>query len=150
KTGHLDRLLCAGFFHCRARHSVLLAWHHYNSCLCYLLPLVAPPHFYVVLGRSQGQLDAAYLARPRGRLSLLRSRHAYDALGYFGSLARRLYPDGAGQRTWERAVLVRHALKNALLPVITVIGLEFAFLVGGLVVTEQVFNLNGIGKLFVE
>ncbi len=50
----------------------------------------------------------------------------------------------------ERAVLIRHALKNALLPVITVIGLEFAFLVGGLVVTEQVFNLNGIGKLFVE
>jgi peptide/nickel transport system permease protein len=51
---------------------------------------------------------------------------------------------------WERRVLIRHALKNAMLPVITVIGLEFAFLVGGLVVTEQVFNLNGIGKLFVE
>ncbi|HTN70203.1 MAG TPA: ABC transporter permease [Methylomirabilota bacterium] len=51
---------------------------------------------------------------------------------------------------WERAILIRHALKNALLPVITVIGLEFAFLIGGLVVTEQVFNLNGIGKLFVE
>jgi peptide/nickel transport system permease protein len=51
---------------------------------------------------------------------------------------------------WERAVLIRHALKNVMLPVITVIGLEFAFLVGGLVVTEQVFNLNGIGKLFVE
>jgi peptide/nickel transport system permease protein len=51
---------------------------------------------------------------------------------------------------WERAVVIRHALKNALLPVITVIGIEFAFLVGGLVVTEQVFNLNGIGKLFVE
>jgi peptide/nickel transport system permease protein len=51
---------------------------------------------------------------------------------------------------WEGAVFMRHALKNALLPVITVIGLEFAFLVGGLVVTEQVFNLNGIGKLFVE
>jgi peptide/nickel transport system permease protein len=50
----------------------------------------------------------------------------------------------------DSAVFVRHALKNALLPVITVIGLEFAFLVGGLVVTEQVFNLNGIGKLFVE
>jgi peptide/nickel transport system permease protein len=50
----------------------------------------------------------------------------------------------------EGAVLIQHALKNALLPVITVIGLEFAFLVGGLVVTEQVFNLNGIGKLFVE
>jgi peptide/nickel transport system permease protein len=34
--------------------------------------------------------------------------------------------------------------------VTTVIGLEFAFLMGGLVVTEQVFNLNGLGKLFVE
>ena len=51
---------------------------------------------------------------------------------------------------WERVILIRHALKNAMLPVITVIGLEFAFLIGGLVVTEQVFNLNGIGMLFVE
>jgi peptide/nickel transport system permease protein len=51
---------------------------------------------------------------------------------------------------WERAVVVKHALRNALLPIVTVIGLEFAFLIGGLVVTEQVFNLNGIGMLFVE
>ena len=50
----------------------------------------------------------------------------------------------------EQVVLIRHALKNAMLPVITVIGLEFAFLLGGLVVTEQVFNLNGLGKYFVE
>ena len=51
---------------------------------------------------------------------------------------------------WENVVIIRHAVKNAMLPVITVLGLEFAFLVGGLVVTEQVFNLNGIGMLFVE
>ncbi len=51
---------------------------------------------------------------------------------------------------YERLVIVRHTLPNALLPAITVIGLEFAFLMGGLVVTEQVFNLNGIGRLFVE
>jgi len=51
---------------------------------------------------------------------------------------------------WERLVVARHAMRNALLPVVTVIGLEFAFLIGGLVVTEQVFNLNGLGKLFVE
>ncbi len=51
---------------------------------------------------------------------------------------------------WEPWVIARHALRNALLPVTTVIGLEFAFLIGGLVVTEQVFNLNGIGMLFVE
>jgi peptide/nickel transport system permease protein len=50
----------------------------------------------------------------------------------------------------EKLVVSRHALRNALLPAITVIGLEFAFLIGGLVVTEQVFNLNGIGKLFVQ
>jgi peptide/nickel transport system permease protein len=50
----------------------------------------------------------------------------------------------------ELQVVSRHALRNALLPAITVIGLEFTFLIGGLVVTEQVFNLNGIGKLFVQ
>lgn len=49
-----------------------------------------------------------------------------------------------------RIIIGRHALRNALLPAITVIGLEFAFLFGGLVVTEQVFNLNGLGKLFVQ
>jgi peptide/nickel transport system permease protein len=51
---------------------------------------------------------------------------------------------------YERLVVWRHAMRNAMLPVVTVVGLEFAFLIGGLVVTEQVFNLNGIGKLFVE
>ncbi|MBI3327804.1 MAG: ABC transporter permease [Nitrospinae bacterium] len=51
---------------------------------------------------------------------------------------------------WQSLILRRHALKNAMLPVMTVIGLEFAFLIGGLVVTEQVFNLNGIGLLFVQ
>ncbi|MEX2616687.1 MAG: ABC transporter permease [Alphaproteobacteria bacterium] len=50
----------------------------------------------------------------------------------------------------EKVIINRHALKNALLPVVTIIGIEFAFLMGGLVVTEQVFNLNGLGKLFVE
>jgi peptide/nickel transport system permease protein len=51
---------------------------------------------------------------------------------------------------WTKLILSRHALKNAILPVLTIISLEFAFLLGGLVVTEQVFNLNGLGMLFVE
>jgi peptide/nickel transport system permease protein len=51
---------------------------------------------------------------------------------------------------FERLVVARHGMRNAMLPVVTVIGLEFAFLIGGLVVTEQVFNLNGIGRLFVQ
>ncbi len=53
-----------------------------------------------------------------------------------------------GQR--ERVVIWRHALKNAFLPVITVLGIEFAFLVGGLVVTETVFNLPGVARFLVE
>jgi peptide/nickel transport system permease protein len=51
---------------------------------------------------------------------------------------------------FEQLVVFRHAMSNALLPVVTLVGLEFAFLMGGLVVTEQVFNLNGIGRLFVD
>jgi peptide/nickel transport system permease protein len=51
---------------------------------------------------------------------------------------------------WLKLILTRHALKNAILPVLTVMSLEFAFLLGGLVVTEQVFNLNGLGMLFVQ
>ncbi|MCB1330921.1 MAG: ABC transporter permease [Maritimibacter sp.] len=50
----------------------------------------------------------------------------------------------------EALVVRRHALRNALLPAITVIGIEFALLIGGLVLTEQVFNLNGVGRLFVD
>jgi peptide/nickel transport system permease protein len=50
----------------------------------------------------------------------------------------------------EKVIINQHALKNSLLPVVTVLGIEFAFLMGGLVVTEQVFNLNGLGKLFVD
>jgi peptide/nickel transport system permease protein len=49
----------------------------------------------------------------------------------------------------KRLIINRHALKNAMLPVVTLIGIEFAFLIGGLVVTEQVFNINGVGRLFV-
>ncbi|HET8999751.1 MAG TPA: ABC transporter permease [bacterium] len=49
-----------------------------------------------------------------------------------------------------RSVVYRHALKNALLPVVTVIGTEFAFLIGGLIVTETVFNLPGVARYLVD
>lgn len=49
----------------------------------------------------------------------------------------------------ERRVVLRHALKNALIPIVTVIGLTFALLISGAVVTERVFNLPGIGSLVV-
>ena len=50
----------------------------------------------------------------------------------------------------KKLIINRHALPNALLPIVTVIGMEFSFFIGGLVVTEQVFNLNGLGRLLVE
>jgi peptide/nickel transport system permease protein len=50
----------------------------------------------------------------------------------------------------QRVIVIRHALKNSMLPVITLIGTEFAFLIGGLVVTETVFTLNGIGRFVVD
>jgi peptide/nickel transport system permease protein len=53
-----------------------------------------------------------------------------------------------GQR--ERLVVWRHALKNASLPVVTLIGIEFAFLIGGLIVTETVFNLPGVARYLVD
>src|SRR5438093_5704800 len=50
----------------------------------------------------------------------------------------------------EFIVVVKHTLKNAMLPVITIIGAELAFLMGGLVVTETVFTLNGLGRFIVD
>jgi peptide/nickel transport system permease protein len=50
----------------------------------------------------------------------------------------------------ERTVNYNHALRNALLPVVTVIGIEAAFLMGGLIVTETVFNIPGVARFLVE
>jgi len=55
-----------------------------------------------------------------------------------------------GKGLVPRAVVLRHALKNALIPFITVIGMEFGQLLGGLVVVEQIFNWPGVGWLMVQ
>jgi peptide/nickel transport system permease protein len=49
-----------------------------------------------------------------------------------------------------RVVLLRHGLRNAALPVVTVLGLQFARLFGGAVIVEQIFNMNGLGRLAVD
>ena len=53
-----------------------------------------------------------------------------------------------GQR--ERVVLMRHALKNGFLPIITVIGLQLGFLLGGAILTETIFSWPGLGRLVVN
>ena len=50
----------------------------------------------------------------------------------------------------QRAVVVRHALRNGLIPVVTILGLQMGALMGGAVVTEQIFVLPGFGRLIVE
>jgi peptide/nickel transport system permease protein len=47
-------------------------------------------------------------------------------------------------------VLLRHALKNAAVPIVTVIGIGFALLISGVVITETVFNIPGLGRLTVD
>jgi peptide/nickel transport system permease protein len=48
------------------------------------------------------------------------------------------------------SVVIGHALRNALIPLVTVIGLSFAVLMGGAVITEQVFNIPGVGRLLIQ
>jgi peptide/nickel transport system permease protein len=50
----------------------------------------------------------------------------------------------------KRVVVIKHAVRNALIPFVTASGLQIAGLLGGLVVTEQVFQLPGVGRLIVE
>jgi peptide/nickel transport system permease protein len=50
----------------------------------------------------------------------------------------------------ERPVVIRHALKNALIPVVTIIGIQFPMIIGGAVIIEELFQLPGIGRLMLE
>jgi peptide/nickel transport system permease protein len=50
----------------------------------------------------------------------------------------------------ERTIVVRHALKNAMIPVLTIVGTQFARLMGGTVIIETLFSIRGMGKLFVD
>ena len=50
----------------------------------------------------------------------------------------------------ERVVILKHCLRNALIPVVTMMGLQFGFLLGGSIVVEAVFNWPGLGRLLVD
>ena len=50
----------------------------------------------------------------------------------------------------DSKVLLVHALRNALIPVLTIIGVSFGVLLGGAIITEQVFSINGIGRLLIQ
>ena len=50
----------------------------------------------------------------------------------------------------ERIVVIRHAIKNALIPVVSLIGLQLPILIGGAVIMEDIFNLPGLGRLMLD
>ena len=50
----------------------------------------------------------------------------------------------------ERVVIVRHAIKNALIPVVTLIGLQMPILIGGSVIMESIFSIPGLGRLMLD
>jgi peptide/nickel transport system permease protein len=86
---------------------------------------------------SLGVVQAALIARIT-RSAML------DVLGEQFILA------GRAKGLDERAVVYKHALKNAFVPILTVIGISFAVLLGGAVVIEQVFNIPGVGRLIIQ
>ncbi len=65
-------------------------------------------------------------------------------------LGRHYIRTARAKGVWERGVVLRHALRNALIPVVTVIGLQFGTLLGGTVIIEQIFSLPGIGRYALE
>jgi peptide/nickel transport system permease protein len=65
-------------------------------------------------------------------------------------LGRHYIRTARAKGLWERGVILRHALRNALIPVVTVIGLQFGTLLGGTVIIEQIFSLPGIGRYALE
>ncbi|MCY3669614.1 MAG: ABC transporter permease, partial [Alphaproteobacteria bacterium] len=50
----------------------------------------------------------------------------------------------------NNALIIRHALRNASVPIVTIIGIGIALLIGGVVVTESVFNIPGLGRLTID
>jgi peptide/nickel transport system permease protein len=112
----------------------------------WLPPMVYTP-FWVSPGQNLAQLIWPALAVGY-RYSAVATRMTRSAM--LEVLREDYIRTARAKGLWQQLILSRHALKNALLPVLTIIALEFAFLLGGLVVTEQVFNLNGLGQLFVD
>ena len=70
----------------------------------------------------------------------------YDA----GSYEPGLYPHGAPKGLPRRETVFIHALKNASLPIVTIVGLDLPFLLGGALVTERIFAWPGMGRLFID
>src|SRR3989449_8292157 len=81
-----------------------------------------------------------------------------DLLSFFFFSSRRRHTrcsrdwssDVCSSDLGEPALVYKHALKNAMIPTITIIGISFAILIGGAIVVETVFNIPGLGRLIIS
>lgn len=147
--GWVDRALQAGFVLCFALPTFIVAYG-----LIWLIALrwdLLPTQGYAPLSAGIGAY-AAHIALPTLTLSTLyialiarvTRAIAIDVLHL--DHVRTARAKGAG----EARVLLRHVLRNSAVPIVTVIGIGFAVLVSGVVVTETVFNVPGLGRLTIE
>ena len=86
----------------------------------------------------------------RPRSCLRRADRPHHPHQHARSIRRRLYPHRAAKGAPTPSILLHHALKNAGVPIVTVIGIGVARLISGVVITETVFNVPGIGRLTVD
>ena len=73
-----------------------------------------------------------------------------DADQYAGSAESRLYYDGESKRTLQRSIIWKHAVRNAIMPVITIMGPLVAAVLMGSFVVENIFSIPGMGLYFVQ
>jgi ABC-type dipeptide/oligopeptide/nickel transport system permease component len=106
------------------------------------------PGVGVRAGRARAPLPGAAGARARHALGgVPRPRHA---LGDARGARQRLRAHGPAKGLAERAVVFRHGLRNALIPVVTVLGLDFGYYLTGSILTETIFSWPGIGRYVVN
>src|SRR5438477_178497 len=124
------------------------------AALVFLIMRVIPGDVALLIfgGDQAGNIDPAQLAAMRHRLGL-----DQPLAVQFGTWLWGVVRFDFGQSLWtgqpvieELLIRLPLSLKNSMLPVITLVGTEFAFLIGGLVVTETVFTLTGVGRFVVD
>lgn len=118
--------------------------------------LSQPPLYFVGLhtaGSSGVNLDyLRHLALPVLTLtvSLIASWSRFGRASLLESLASDYVRTARAKGVPRRRILVRHATRNSLAPFLTVVAMDSALLVGGLVVTEQIYSIPGMGRLFLD
>ena len=147
--GHGRRL--RGPHHRRHRpgHAQLLAGHHGHDLPRHLVGLVAADGVGAVRQGPGGEHRHVHHSQPDPGHGPVRDHHAHDPHHDAGGAAPGLHQNRLVQGLRERAVVVQHALKNAFIPIVTLIGAQLPILVGGSVIMENIFNLPGLGRLTV-